>query len=294
MEVLTWIKLQKNLRIDQNWKGVNIWTITKQKGNFLRGTIIHSSQYKNAKAVKEKAQNVVVVGAANSAVDILVELDVEDLTLYQSVKSCDKGINFDKINVIDRIKEFKSDGIITNDGKFIACEMVILATGYDYNFSFLQDGVLDNSDKFVTPLFMHVLHKKYPNSLAFVGLNQRVIPFPLFDDQIRMVQHVWFGSELDNYSWNSKNMPSNLDIEKWSKIDDKYRRENNLINGHAHYFDFTLYRKYVEDVDKIIGKKNVPDYVLTYMKQQVKLERNHRLFIKIIYIILQIMYNIKF
>ncbi|CAK0863201.1 unnamed protein product [Prorocentrum cordatum] len=70
-------------------------------------------------------------------------------------------------------------------------ERVILATGYEYEYPFL-DGAELGLDfgpvaRYVAPLFMHVLHARRP-SLGFIGVPLSVpVPIPLFEAQARFV-----------------------------------------------------------------------------------------------------------
>jgi hypothetical protein len=80
-------------------------------------------------------------------------------------------------------------------------DAVILCTGYDYHFPFLEHGVVDGHDqdgdggrdggsrqlvtsesRRVHPLYLQLFHAKYP-SLAFVGIPHSVVPNPLHEFQ---------------------------------------------------------------------------------------------------------------
>lgn len=64
--------------------------------------------------------------------------------------------------------------------------MVIYCTGYRYAFPFLNEmKILAPNDEHVSPLYMHMVHVDYPDSLFFIGMNLTVLPFILFDIQVK-------------------------------------------------------------------------------------------------------------
>jgi hypothetical protein len=91
------------------------------------------------------------------------------------------------------------------DGRFVfehmdepiaGIDTVIFCTGYDYDFSFINeqsgddDIELDSSRRRVMPLYQQLWHARYPN-LAFIGLPHSVVPFPLFEVQAAAVERSW-------------------------------------------------------------------------------------------------------
>lgn len=81
-------------------------------------------------------------------------------------------------------------------------DMIIVCTGYDYNFPFINDkSNLDSTttntknnntirvksgERYVSSLYKQLWYTKYPN-LSFVGLQHSVIPFPLFEFQAEAI-----------------------------------------------------------------------------------------------------------
>merc|ERR1719498_1779859 len=73
-------------------------------------------------------------------------------------------------------------------------ERVVLATGYLYEFPFLDEatvGLRFRGERYVKPLFQHVLHATRP-TLGFVGISLNVpCPIPFFECQAAYVAEAW-------------------------------------------------------------------------------------------------------
>lgn len=73
-------------------------------------------------------------------------------------------------------------------------DCVILATGYLYDFPFLEEGPCDltfRGERFVAPLHRHILHARAP-TLAFVGIPLSVpCPIPFFECQAAYLAEEW-------------------------------------------------------------------------------------------------------
>jgi hypothetical protein len=68
--------------------------------------------------------------------------------------------------------------------------MIVWATGYEYDFPFLESSVASVEQRGVRPLFHQLFHANKP-SLAFVGLPHSVVPFPLFFLQAKRIAAAW-------------------------------------------------------------------------------------------------------
>lgn len=73
-----------------------------------------------------------------------------------------------------------------------ACDVLLWATGYRFQFPFLDSSVLSVEDNCVSPLYKHLFHEAHP-SLVVLGLPLRVVPFPCFEYQMQLVAAVWCG-----------------------------------------------------------------------------------------------------
>jgi Flavin-binding monooxygenase-like len=98
------------------------------------------------------------------------------------------------------------------DGSTAEVDTVILCTGYDYSFPFLESACssssssssssstnsytkldLSWSDKHVQPLYQQIFHTQRTD-LSFIGLPHSVVPFPLFELQAKLVAAVYTGA----------------------------------------------------------------------------------------------------
>ena len=91
------------------------------------------------------------------------------------------------IKIVPGVEDATEDSLILMDGSTLeTLDTVILSTGYRYSYPFLDSSLIrtPEDDSYVSPLFAHVAHVHYPNTLFFIGLNLVVVPFVLFDYQV--------------------------------------------------------------------------------------------------------------
>ena len=166
--------------------------------------ISHSARYRHPRGFEGR---VLCVGYASSGVDITRELadhgcsvfvakrettraqEQWTLQLANSTQAAFKGF-ISPPRAITR--QHGREGILTAYGNFLALDHLLWCSGYAFDFPFLQAGLIHNSGKWVHPLWQQLFHCFYP-SLAFVGLPQRILPFPLFETQARTLAAVWAG-----------------------------------------------------------------------------------------------------
>ena len=70
------------------------------------------------------------------------------------------------------------------------CDTIILATGYHYDISFLDQQTIPHidyklGDSCVIPLYEHIFYIYNP-TLMFIGLNGLIVPFPFFHVQVQL------------------------------------------------------------------------------------------------------------
>jgi len=188
------------------------------------GRAIHSAWYRRPGPFA-RHKKVMVVGDGPSAVDICMDLTgVIPLLLHSTPgPTPSSGAPFpnDTKNYtkVTRVAEYLDGGsILLVDGSTESdIDFVILATGYELSFPFfseIKSGVpalppplpkeLYNSTYHVFPLAYQLfpLRGGFPStSIAFTGLQRRVAPFPLFEDQARAIIRVLRDPEsLDSLS----------------------------------------------------------------------------------------------
>lgn len=188
--------------------------------------IIHSKQYRNPQRYRD--QNVVVLGAGVSALDICRELDGVVNKVYQSAR----GGQFDlPVSLLpsstrrvpeiasfildndERHQHFPEDGqhipgkIALKDGQVLdKIHHVVMATGYITSYPFLPHlhsdtaPITEPGEYLVVTSdgnMVHNLHKDIfyiPDpTLAFVGVPYHVVTFSLFDFQAQAVARVFAG-----------------------------------------------------------------------------------------------------
>ncbi|KAG7290195.1 hypothetical protein NEMBOFW57_000193 [Staphylotrichum longicolle] len=201
-------------------KGLKTWKTTYPE------RVTHSKQYRHPE--KHKAQNVLIIGAGVSALDICRELDGVANKTYQSVR----GGNFDLpasllpegVTRLPEVAEFVLRDnihhrhiagsaepipgfIVLKDGQVLDdIHHVITATGYITSYPFLPQLHSDHTpnaeatgDHLVAAEgdMAHNLHRDifYINdpTLAFVGVPYYVATFSLFDFQAQAVARVFAG-----------------------------------------------------------------------------------------------------
>lgn len=78
--------------------------------------------------------------------------------------------------------------------------------GYHYSMPFLTGDVVDTERSHVRPLYQHLLHPGFGAGLSFIGLPFKVVPFPQFEVQTRLVARLLSG--------NAK-LPPESEMQEW-------------------------------------------------------------------------------
>uniref|UniRef100_A0A0M3I8Y0 Flavin-containing monooxygenase n=1 Tax=Ascaris lumbricoides TaxID=6252 RepID=A0A0M3I8Y0_ASCLU len=159
-----------------------------QIGGSFDGPLIHSHNYRNPRPYKD--QKVAVIGAGPSGpsgIDITLQLaDVAEKVYLLSDKEPLKCVLPTNVVQCTAVKHFDMDQLYLQDDSTIRVDSVIFCTGYLYSCDFLDDLIkLRFNGKMLSPTFLHVSHILYPTSLFFIGLNTTVLPFTLFEYQIK-------------------------------------------------------------------------------------------------------------
>lgn len=106
--------------------------------------------------------------------------------------------------VTDRTVRF-ADGTVE-----VGVDSVIFCTGYFYSFPFLKSisPAVTEDGRIVRNLYEHSIYAQNP-TLAFIGIPQRVVPFPIAEAQSGFVARLWSGriplpSEEEMLAWERK------------------------------------------------------------------------------------------
>lgn len=163
----------------------------------FEGKVYHSIEYDDPSIFKD--QNVLCIGGRASGSDLAREISRHANKVYLSDTTCPdliEGEPTSEGNVfwVPRTSEVLSNSRISfgptcNDTPKV--DVIILCTGYDYQFPFINEhSNLDFSavpgERRVKPLYEQLWHARYP-SLAFIGLQHSVVPFPFFELQAEAV-----------------------------------------------------------------------------------------------------------
>lgn len=154
--------------------------------------VVHSRSYK----VPEEyaSQVVLVVGGRSSAVDIARELRGVAHWVYVLEKGCQAVRQVGECTHVPLGTELGEDGQLRINDEVVSgppVEVLMLATGYEYTFPFLDAEHLGldfgPARRFMKPLYMHISHVRRP-SLCLMGIPLAVpCPIPLFEAQARFV-----------------------------------------------------------------------------------------------------------
>jgi thioredoxin reductase len=201
----------------------------------LPGMENYSGQLEHSKAYdlpeQYQGQNVLCVGARSSGTDLAREISA----VAQSVHVCDNSASETSSNSSTGATVWRHPAIRTFSGgktvEFVdGCQAqvdtVIMCTGYDYSFPFLDGtGLISSTDRCVTPLYEQLFHVEH-TSLCFMGLPHSVVPFPLFSLQARLVAAVYSGRVI---------LPSASERMALCEADKKARNQACLRTKDAHY-----------------------------------------------------------
>lgn len=160
------------------------------------GVLMHSHNYRRAD--RFRGQHVAVIGPSYSGRDIARLVSQEAAQVYlcarewrtpeqlagRAVRGCS---NVQRRGMISRLTA--AGGAEFAVGQNVPqLDAVILCTGYNYSFPFLDLKALGLSveQQHVEPVYQHMFPPGYAPGLAFIGLPWRVVPFPLFELQAKL------------------------------------------------------------------------------------------------------------
>ncbi|MBT3460894.1 MAG: NAD(P)-binding domain-containing protein [Gammaproteobacteria bacterium] len=156
--------------------------------------ISHAKDYINPDPFR--GQRVLVWGSKASGMDLVREISTTAEQVYWCGHDAGRdALVRDKSNVSihqDPVRLHRDDIQLTGGDHLTAVDQMLLCTGYQYQFPFLDDALIRVEDNLVHGLHQHILLAKRP-TLAFIGLPYLVIPFPLFQIQSQWLNAVFTG-----------------------------------------------------------------------------------------------------
>ncbi|KAJ7716916.1 hypothetical protein DFH07DRAFT_934075 [Mycena maculata] len=238
------------------WKGQDIWLARD-----ARREIVHASYY----SAPEKYTNrtVVVVGGRASALDIVTQVSVHAARTFLSSRSPVSWEPEGPITYKGDIANFTEHAIWFLDGTSVDADVVILGTGYENLFPFLEAGgmirtdpsarragdddniLLHTNTRYVFPLHEHILTlaSGLPvTALAFIGLPVFVANCPSDRIQALYAVHAMANSSLLP---SRDALLSELDErENWIRAqgEDPYRVGHRQLKPGGHDYQDGLWR----------------------------------------------------
>ena len=171
-------------------------------------SITHSKFFRNPDPYVNK--QTIVVGNAASGLDIAHHLSPHvTKPLYLSIRSAASPIisagpssssEILEVPQIQRLDAHANPPTVTlSDGTVLTgIDRILFCTGYHYSYPFLRSLPSHDLPPVVTDgsrtreVYRHIFYHPRP-SLAFVGLGQKIVPFPVVEAQAAVVAGVWSG-----------------------------------------------------------------------------------------------------
>ncbi|XP_012261654.2 flavin-containing monooxygenase FMO GS-OX-like 4 [Athalia rosae] len=148
------------------------------------GRVLHSHDYRKPEPFAGKT--VVILGASSSGADIGIELCAYAEHVYLS-HNTPRIVSELPANMTEKLGVSGIEGrlIIFKDGSSVTADVFIYCTGYNYSFPFLHESCgVSVDENYVHPLYRHLINAEHP-TMCFVGIPAAVVPFPMFDVQVR-------------------------------------------------------------------------------------------------------------
>lgn len=159
----------------------------------FRGRQTHSHDYREPEPFK--GEKVVMLGAGPSGLDISLEVAA---VAKEVILSHNHPIQIPSelpanVRQTRGIVAAYENGFIFGDGSRAEVDVLMYCTGYEYTFPFLSEKCgVTVEDSIVKPLYKHIINVNHP-TMAFIGIPSQIVPFPLFDIQVRFFLAVLTG-----------------------------------------------------------------------------------------------------
>ncbi len=233
------------------------------------GVAMHSHDYRVADDFRGK--RVVVLGASASGQDIGLEIATTADKVYVSHNG-PKMVAPLPENVEQTTGVIKCTGprdFEVVDGTGLKdIDAIIFCTGYAYDMSFVSDEVpIRLVDRQIQPLYKHLVHTAFP-TMSVIGVPIKILPFPVFDVQIRYVC---------SYLTGKFKLPSTAEMDAYV-VHDKAKRLRVEGIVEKYYHKFSSYQwEYLRDLADESGVEPLPPgfeqlYELVWGKRRLDLQ----------------------
>ncbi|CAI9108542.1 OLC1v1008167C2 [Oldenlandia corymbosa var. corymbosa] len=213
------------------------------------GKQIHSHNYRISKPYKDKV--VVVIGGGPSAYDIAFDISIVAKEVHISTRNPHAEVRKSETsnNVWQhlQIKECHENGeVCFEDGASIIADIILHATGFYYDFSFLKtNGVVTVDDNQVGPLYKHVFRPQLAPTLSFVGIPKQTVNFLVMELQAKWIAEVLAGKVA---------LPSKEEMMTDIELHYQQLEKNGIPKHHTH----NIALKSFEYVDWLAAQVGLP------------------------------------
>ena len=149
------------------------------------GPVFHSSTYKDPSDFHD-SERVFVVGAANSAIDISLELwqAGKQVIIFHRKLGDLPGFLDDIVQIRKNILRVKHNEVQFCDSSSISCDAILLCTGFNTDVSFLHKscGLSVKDGLTVFPLYLYMINPYFP-TMALFDRPLSITPFLLCEYQ---------------------------------------------------------------------------------------------------------------
>ncbi|XP_075996653.1 uncharacterized protein LOC142990684 [Genypterus blacodes] len=190
----------------------------------FKGSVLHSHSYRVPEPFS--GLSVVVLGAGASGVDISIELAKVGAQVSLAHRQPPLAFPLPSgIQQVGPVVAIQEDGSLRfQDGSVGVADVLLLCTGYNFSFPFLDAAQLglEVKDHMVTPLYCHLMPPAFP-SLFIIGICKIICPFPHFDCQVQFSLAVLDGSVT---------LPSGAQMEDEVRREQQQRLERGVERRH--------------------------------------------------------------
>ncbi|CAJ0573565.1 unnamed protein product, partial [Mesorhabditis spiculigera] len=184
-----------------------------------------------------RGSRVAIIGAGFSGIDIGLQVaDVaKEVLLFGKQEQQQHGFPANLRQIDEKVVKITTKGVLTiHEEREV--DHIIISTGYHCSYPFLPEGLVEvvGAGRVVQPLYQHFVHRHYPTSLFFPGLNFIAALFTAFNSQ------ALYGLSLVE---GKADVPSEPEMDAWegrqlSRLGQRpFRHYHMLANDQWDYYD---------------------------------------------------------
>lgn len=220
------------------------------------GQVLHSHEFRDANEFVDK--NLLIVGSSYSAEDIALQcykFGARSITI--SYRTYPMGFKWpDKIKEVPLLKRLEERTAYFKDGTSIDnIDCIIICTGFRHNHTYMAEKLRFqcSGNHYISPDLYKGIFWSYEPRLAYLGMQNQLYTFTMFDIQAALVRDVFLGYVKLPDNDNEKTRQE--DIAQWQT------RERQLsIDDHEGLSD--LQTDYIRDLIECCDQTTVPKFDL--------------------------------